>query len=294
MGTDVPINASNSTDSQDQMKSVLFFVVLLLIIAGTALVRRLIRMARRKQLRSKRFPSPWCGILEQNLPLYKHLPEPLKEQLHGHIMVFVAEKNFEGLRGLAITDEIKVTIAGQACMLLLNRDSDVYPKLFSILVYPDAYKTGKSSLFRPEEQDNTEEVRLGESWKTGSVVLAWDHVRHGATDRKDGHNLVLHEFAHQLDQEDGRSDGAPILEQRSHYIPWARVLSSEYERLRERTRGGRKTVMDRYGATNPAEFFAVATETFFEKPKQMKKKHPELYEELKNYYKIDPVTWGVP
>jgi Mlc titration factor MtfA (ptsG expression regulator) len=179
-------------------------------------------------------------------------------------------------------------------MLLLNRDSDVYPKLFSILVYPDAYKTGKSSLFRPEEQDNAEEVRLGESWKTGSVVLAWDHVRHGATDRKDGHNLVLHEFAHQLDQEDGRSDGAPILEQRSHYIPWARVLSSEYERLRERTRGGRKTVMDRYGATNPAEFFAVATETFFEKPKQMKKKHPELYEELKNYYKIDPVTWGVP
>ena len=274
------------------MKSVLFFLVIVLIIASAALAKKFFRKARRKQIRSKPFPSPWRGILEQNLPLYKRLPQSLKEQIHGYITVFLSEKSFEGLRGLEITDEIKVTIAGQACMLLLNRDVDVYPKLYSILVYPDAYKSETSSLFRPEEQDNTEEVRLGESWTTGSVVLAWDHVRHGANDWKDGHNLVLHEFAHQLDQEDGRSDGAPILEQRSHYLPWARVLSSEYERLREKTHGGRKTVLDRYGSTNPAEFFAVATETFFEKPQQMKKKHPELYEELKNYYKVDPVTWG--
>jgi Mlc titration factor MtfA (ptsG expression regulator) len=273
------------------MKSVLFPVALFLIIVSVIMGRRFLRMARRRQLTSRPFPSPWRSILEQNLPLYKRLPDSLKEQLHNYISIFIVEKSFEGCRGLEVTDEIKVTIAGQACILLLNRNIDIYPKLYSILVYPEAYKIKKSALFKSGEQDHSQDVRLGESWTTGSVVLAWDYVRHGAMDWKDGHNLVFHEFAHQLDQEDGRSDGAPILEQRSHYIPWARVLSSEYEKLRKKTHRGRKTVMDRYGSSNPAEFFAVATETFFEKPKQMKKKHPDLYEELTNYYKVDPVTW---
>jgi Mlc titration factor MtfA (ptsG expression regulator) len=101
--------------------------------------------------------------------------------------------------------------------------------------------------------------------------------------------VVLHEFSHQLDQEDGVADGAPILEHRASYVTWARVLGEEYEALRKKRR--RKTVMRKYGATNPAEFFAVATEAFFEKPKQMKKKHPELYDELRDYYKLDPLGW---
>ena len=107
----------------------------------------------------------------------------------------------------------------------------------------------------------------------------------------DARNVVLHEFAHQLDQEDNTADGAPILEHRSRYVTWARVLSKEYEALQRKKRKRRKSVMNKYGATNPAEFFAVTTETFFEKPKQMKKKHPELYDELRNYYKLNPVEW---
>ncbi len=274
------------------MKSFFLFLALGLIVAGVAVGRRRLRRVRRRKLQASPFPVAWRTILRRNLPLYGRMPDPLKDQLHGYITIFIAEKRFEGLGGLEITDEMKVTVAGQACMLLLNREMDVYPKLYSILLYPDAYRTKESSLFPPDAHEESPEVRLGESWTTGSVVLAWDHVKHGARDWKDGQNLVLHEFAHQLDQEDNSSDGAPILEQRSHYIPWARVLSAEYETLRRKSARGRKTVMDEYGATDPAEFFAVATETFFEKPKQMKKAHPELYEELRNYYKVDPVAWG--
>ncbi len=136
-----------------------------------------------------------------------------------------------------------------------------------------------------------EEVRLGESWRTGAVVLAWDEILHGALDPMDGQNIVFHEFAHQLDQEDGVADGTPIIEKRSRYISWARVLSREFKVLQKKASHGMNTVMDHYGATDPTEFFAVATETFFEKPSQLKLKHPALYEELKGYYQLDPATW---
>ena len=119
-------------------------------------------------------------------------------------------------------------------------------------------------------------------------------MRAGASDINDGHNVALHEFAHQLDQEDGAADGAPILDRRSRYVAWARVLGAEYEQLRQSSRKGKKSVLDRYGATNPAEFFAVATECFFEKPIPMKRKHPELYDELKEYYRQDPVQDAGP
>lgn len=188
-----------------------------------------------------------------------------------------------------MTDEIKVTIAAQACMLLLNRESDCYPKLYSIVVYPSTYVTGTHKTYGSHENDTS--VRLGESWKHGTVVLAWDSVKRGALNYQDGLNVVMHEFAHQLDQEDGNADGAPILEMHSAYSAWSRTFSEEYEVLQKRALKGRKSVMDKYGATNPAEFFAVATETFFEKPAQMKKKHPELYHELQGFYKVNPIEW---
>jgi Mlc titration factor MtfA (ptsG expression regulator) len=266
-------------------------LVLFLTVTGWIAGKRFARRSRRRRLERRPFPPEWAGILEQNMPIYGHLPDHLKVQLHGAISVFVAEKNFEGFDGIEITDEIRVTIAGQACLLLLNRDIDVYPKLYSILVYPGAFQDKRSSSFLSPDKNRTKTVRLGESWQTGSVVLAWDHVRHGAMDLKDGHNLVFHEFAHQLDQADGRADGAPPLERGSSYFTWAQVLGSEYENLRERTRKGRKSVFRKYGGTAPAEFFAVATEAFFEKPRQMKEKHPDLYRELKHYYRLDPLQW---
>ncbi len=255
------------------------------------LVRRARRGALRERLMAEPLPEEWENILKQNVPLYSRLPDEMQRELRGLINIFLHEKRFEGCGGLEITDEIRVTVAGQACILLLNRKTDYYPRLSSILVYPGAYVAKEVWHTEAGVAVVEDSVRLGESWDSGTVVLSWDSIKHGAWDWKDGNNLVLHEFAHRLDQQDGTADGAPILEQRSRYVSWARTLSREYEQLQKKVKRGRKTVMDEYGASDPAEFFAVATETFFEKSRQMKKKHPELYSELRTYYNLDPATW---
>lgn len=258
------------------------------LVVAFLIIKRLYRSAERKGLAARPFAWEWEEIIETNVPLYKRLPDSLKEQLHGLIHIFLAEKSFEGCGGLELTDEIKVTIAAQASMLLLNRKTSYFRKLRTILVYPQTYVARAVSSNGVVVIDGRS-VRLGESWQNGPVVLAWDSVIGGTRNITDGKNVILHEFSHQLDQEDGAADGAPILEHRSSYVTWARILGEEYEALRKKRRG--KAVMNKYGATNPAEFFAVATETFFEKPKQMKKKHPELYDELRDYYKLDPLEW---
>ena len=268
------------------MSSELVFVLAAFVLVAACLlgffgVRPFFRRQRRARLRQTAFPRGWEACLEANLPPYRHLPSDLRRQLRENINVFLNEKRFEGCGGLELTDEMRVTIAGEACLLLLNRETQMYSRLKSILVYPDAYVA----------QEDENPVRLGESWTSGAVVLSWDDTKKGGLNFDDGQNVAIHEFAHQLDQEDGAADGAPLLGKRSAYRTWARVLSREYDELQRKTRKGRRTVMDDYGATTPAEFFAVATETFFEKPEQLQKKHPELYDELKSYYRVDPATW---
>ncbi|MGK7873742.1 MAG: zinc-dependent peptidase [Xenococcaceae cyanobacterium] len=272
------------------VKTVLFLLVLIIIIAliwGSSALT----IIRRRHLKNKPFPLHWVTILKRNIPLYKRLPESLRRPLHGHINIFLAEKQFIGCGGLQITDEIKLTIAAQACLLLLNERGNYYPKLYSILVYPSAFIVNKTTPLGDHYLEG-KQVVSGESWgRSGLVVFSWDHVKRDAMDEKNGQNVVLHEFAHQLDQEGGSAEGVPILEQTSAYVTWARVLGKEYKKLQREVERGLKTVIDEYGATDPAEFFAVATETFFEKPKQMKMLHPALYNELKRYYKLDPVEW---
>jgi MtfA peptidase len=243
---------------------------------------------RRNRLRSTPFPAEWLAFVEKNVRLYAWLPEADRIELQGLVQILLAEKIFEGCGGLVLTDEIKVTVAAQACLLLLHRDTDIYPRLTTVLIYPSAY-VGKA--IKPVGSGlalEGEYVNLGESWTNGIVVLSWDDVRAGASDPDDGRNLVLHEFAHQLDREDGTVDGSPLLEQRSQYVAWARVLNAEYERLKRDSWMGRPTVLDDYGTTDPAEFFAVATECFFEKPRVLEKRHPELYAELRSFYRQDP------
>ena len=240
------------------------------------------RSQNHKKWAQEPFPAEWIEILKKNVVLYEKLPEWLQKELHGHILIFLKEKGFEGCGGLEVTEEMKVTVAGLACIMLLNRESSHYKDLRTILMYPAAYFS----------DPDKEEVRLGESWVHGTVVLSWSDVTSSANDVRDGKNLVLHEFAHQLDQEDGAGDGVPELETESQYITWAEVLSKEYDTLVKRTNRGNRTLLRAYGATNPAEFFAVATEVFFERPKKMKKKHPELYNELKQFYHLDPANWG--
>lgn len=241
---------------------------------------------RREELRAAPFPDAWREILRKNVPAYGRLGEDDRRDLEGHIQVFLAEKVFEGCGGLEMTDEVRVSIAGQACLLLLHRETDYFSRLVTVLVYPSAYMAKGREVLGGGLVLEGDQARLGEAWVDGVVVLSWDDVLGGASDLRDGHNVVLHEFAHQLDQEDGTADGAPILPRRSMYTAWARVLGAEFEELRE----GRASVIDDYGAVNPAEFFAVATECFFEKPGPLRRKHPELFEELKSYYGHDPET----
>ncbi|MDH3973412.1 MAG: zinc-dependent peptidase [Deltaproteobacteria bacterium] len=272
------------------MKLIIVISVVAAVVLGLKIFKSVRRRQKRRALLSTPFPAEWAAILKRNFPLYEKIPPLLKQQLNDNIRIFISEKSFEGCGGLTLTDEMRVTIAAQACMLLLNRKVDCYPKLFSILLYPGAYVTGTQSRFGSNSTDSS--VRLGESWTHGTVVLAWDSVKNGVLNFQDGHNVAMHEFAHQLDQEDGSADGAPVLKVRSAYSTWSRTFSKEYELLRKKASKRKKSVMHKYGATNPAEFFAVATETFFEKPEQLKKKHAELYHELESFYKVDPVAWN--
>src|SRR5580704_14246175 len=249
-----------------------------------------LKRRRREAVRRGAFPAAWRAIIEKNVPYVASLSLEDRQELLGHVQVFLAEKRFEGCGGLSITDEVRVTIAAQACVLLLHRQTDYYPRLVSILVYPSAYLVPGGRGTRDGKPADTPQARLGESWARDVVVLAWDSVLSGASDIHDGHNVVLHEFAHQLDQEDGSGDGAPILPRRSMYVAWARVLGHDFDQLVRETQHHHRTLIDRYGATNPAEFFAVVTETFFEKPRQLKAKHPELYLQLQQFYRQDPAT----
>lgn len=249
-----------------------------------------IKQWKRNRILRQPFPPAWLEIIEKNVAYYHRLPEADRQELRQHIQIFAAEKNFEGCGGLRMTDEIRITISAQACILLLHRHAGYYPGLYSILVYPSAFIAKSYQELAPGYYVEFDQPHLGESWKRGALILAWDSVRAGAADIHDGHNVVFHEFAHQLDTEDGRADGAPRLERRSRYIAWARVLGREYQQLIDDIRQNHATILDRYGATNPAEFFAVATECFFEKPGELKRSHPELYEELKLYYQQDPAA----
>jgi MtfA peptidase len=247
---------------------------------------------RRKAVRGRPFPPAWEAILADNVPYFGRLSTDDQDELRGLILIFLDEKRFEGCRGIEIDDDIRVTVAAQACILLLNRENDVYPDLEVVLVYPSTYVDKRPRTVEGGIIVEDGEARLGESWDRGVVVLAWDAVLRGAADARDGKNVVFHEFAHQLDTEDGAADGAPVLARPTAYGPWARVLGAAYEGLLRDAKDGSRTVIDTYGAKNPAEFFAVVTEAFFERPKVLRARHPALYEQMREFYQQDPLALG--
>lgn len=247
---------------------------------------------RRERLREQPFPEAWLRVLRRNVPVYERLPADDQRALRGHVQVFISEKNWEGLGGLEMTDEVRVTVAAQACLLLLQLDADYFPRLRSILVYPSTYVPRRAELVPAHGMLVGEPgPHLGESWGDGVIVLSWDSVRAAAADPDDGRNVVLHEFAHQLDQEEGTADGTPLLERASAYRVWTRVVREHFRELREEVERGEQDVLDAYGATNPAEFFAVTTEAFFETPHELRRERPELYEQLREFYRQDPAAW---
>jgi MtfA peptidase len=254
----------------------------------------ILKLWRRRRLKHRPFPKEWKSHLHHNVPYYNRLPEHDKRELEQHIQVFLAEKYFEGCAGLKITDEIRLTIAAQACMLLLHRDTDYYRGLRTILVYPAGYLAQNTTRGPGGIVTESVDPRLGESWNTpgagGPVVLSWRDVKAGAADIADGRNIVFHEFAHQLDGEWGGVEGAPALPDRGMYKKWSEVFGREFQQHVAAVRSGQPTLLNPYGASNPAEFFAVATETFFEQPAELRSRHPELYQQLTLYFKQDPAS----
>jgi Mlc titration factor MtfA (ptsG expression regulator) len=247
---------------------------------------------RRERLRARPFPVAWRAILRRRFPLYGRMPPPLRRQLEGHVLVFLAEKQFAGCEGQEITEEVRVIIAAQACMLLLNRNTGYFPRLRQVLVYPGPFVVER---LRHEPSGVLQETRnalSGESWADGQVVLSWEDTLEGAADPGDGRNVVIHEFAHQLDQEKGYANGAPWLGSRTRYARWSSVLASEFARLQHAAMTGEPSLLSPYGATAPAEFFAVASEAFFEQPARMAAEHPALYGELARFYRVEPDKWG--
>ncbi|MBA3960885.1 MAG: zinc-dependent peptidase [Chthoniobacterales bacterium] len=251
------------------------------------------RERKRKQLRAQPVPASWRAIISRNVKFFDRLPPNDQRELLGHLQVFLAEKRFEGCDGLQLTDEIRLTIAAQACLLLLHRRTDYFPRLLTILVYPSGYIVHENRHIQDGVWTEGRTGRLGETHRQmGSLVLAWDAAREGADDPADGKNLVIHEFAHQLDFEDYAADGVPALASREDERSWAMVMRTEFSLLRSADETGIPTLLDTYGATNPAEFFAVATEAFFERPHALRRLHPKLYGELQHFFRQDPALYS--
>ena len=249
-----------------------------------------LRERRRRKLRAQPMPDAWWRIIERNVPYIRHLCAEDRRELGGIIRILLHEKRFEGCGGLTMTEEIRVTIAAQAAVLLLHRDTGYYPTLRSILVYPRAYIARAKQMLPDGSIVEGHQSRLGESWFRGSLVLSWADVLAGAHDPDDGKNVVFHEFAHQLDGESGVMDGGPAHIERARYRDWARVLGAEYAGLNAALDRGEQSLIDAYGATNPAEFFAVVTELFFERPVDTRRRYPELYAEFARFYQQDPAA----
>jgi Mlc titration factor MtfA (ptsG expression regulator) len=244
---------------------------------------------RRKTLDHEPFPPEWSQIIDRNVSFYQCLHPDEQERLQHLIMVFITEKYFEGCGGLIMTDEIKVTIAAQACLLLMNIHHDYYERLVTILVYPESFNFEQEERGPMEGTVTVTEIPVsGLSSSRGTVVLSWPDTAAGARRPNDGMNVVFHEFAHQLDQLNGAMDGAPALDSAALYREWAQVLGSEYTRLQDEVETNRPSLISAYGATKPAEFFAVVTELFFEEPIELQRQHPALYDEFKHYYRQDP------
>jgi len=245
---------------------------------------------RRQRLMQTPLPDEWLATVGRHVPYYGILPPEDQAELRGLIQVFLTEKRFEGLAGLEISDTIRLTVAGHACILLLRRETDVYPLLTSILVYPATYFAPVQRRAPGGAVSEGMEPLAGQTWDKGSLVLSWTDVLRSAANMHDGWNVVFHEFAHQLDDEAGVADGAPLLPDASMYADWARVCGSEYKALLRDIEQDRPTLIDSYAAVSPAEFFAVVTELFFEMPVELREDHPELYHLFRKYYVQDPAA----
>jgi MtfA peptidase len=263
--------------------------VFLIALAGGFAIRHWSRHRARANLLASALTPSQRAIIAEQVPLARKLPPELRATFEGKINAFLNQIEFTGCNGLEVTEEMRLSIAAQACLLVVNTDT-WYDHLSTILIYPGAFKSRQT---RHEGYVVTERetVRTGESWSRGPVVLSWAHSQQGALNDHDGHNVVLHEFAHQIDDLSGHTDGVPNLAADQSFAKWRHSFVTAYEQHVQHVEAGRKTVFDPYGAEGQEEFFAVAVEAFFETPQEVKRLEPAVYAELALLFRLDPATW---
>lgn len=239
------------------------------------MVLSLLGRIRRNRLRRRPLPAAWLKIVDAQLTYVRKMPADVRERFLEHLKVFALEKEWVGVGGLTVTDEMKVVIAGAAARLSVNLDLHVYDDLGTVVIHPGVL----------EKRDDG--AVTGMAHRLGSIALSWAHVKQGLRAADDGHDVALHELAHVLDVADGDFDGTPELERPAEVHEWARAFSAAY--LRVKRQSARHVLRD-YAGTNEAEMFAVATEVFFEKPRQLHKREPALYAALVRFYGHDPLA----
>ncbi len=251
---------------------------------------RWLKQRRRHALLAEPFPAPWLDILHERVVLYRFLEDEEQARLHDALRILIAEKAWEGCKGLELTDEIRVTIAALASILLLGMRDSHYDNVVTILVYPEAFRVPEQRPLTGDVAMHGESEHLGEAHLHGPVILSWADIAEDVAKPGFGRNLVFHEFAHQLDMQNGEADGVPLLP-RSLRKRWQSVMAQEYQRLCKAADRERDTFLDPYGATDEAEFFAVVTEAFFDQPLEFRARHPKLYELVREYYQVEPAKW---
>ena len=260
------------------------------VVIGAVLLRGWKLRRNRAQLLQSALTSGEREIIAQQVPLVARMPQNLRDQLEGKVCLFLDQVTFQGYNGLEVTEEMQLSIAAQACLLVVNTDA-WYDNLTTVMIYPSAFKS-KGQRSDGFVVTQTETVRTGESWTRGPVILSWAHSVQGALNAEDGQNVVIHEFAHQFDDRSGRADGVPLLAQSQSYATWIEVFRDAYERHVHLTEQGKPTVIDPYGATGHEEFFATAVEVFFESAHALQEAEPDVYGQLLQVFQIDPAAWG--
>lgn len=267
-----------------------FIMLGVALVIGVLVYRAVARKQRKVQMLESALTQGEHAILALEVPLVARMPTELRDKLEGKICLFLDQVTFQGCNGLEVTEAMELSIAVQACLLVVNTDA-WYDNLTTVLIYPSAFKS-KGTRTDGYIVTETETVRTGESWSRGPVILSWAHSSQGAVNAEDGHNVVLHEFAHQFDDRSGRTDGVPLLARNQSHATWVKVFREGFERHVVLTQKGARTVIDPYSATGHEEYFATAVEVFSEKAEALQEAEPEVYDQLLQVFQIDPAAWG--
>ncbi len=278
-------------DIPQALAALAFFAALLLCVAGWLVGPPLARAWRNERVRRQPFPPAWREVLRRRWPAFAQFPPDVQWQIRKHAQLLIAHTPFIGCAGLVVTEDMRVLVAAQAALLLLNGGGGRLRKLRQVLLYPGAFVVDRPMADGQGVTHDTRRALAGESWQQGQLILSWQDVLADAADAGRGRNVVIHEAAHQLDQATGTANGAPALPTAARRRRWAQVMSPAFAALQERVVRGEPDCIDAYGATDPAEFFAVISELFFTRPDTLAAAHPALYGELALLYRVNPLLW---